>query len=120
MLQDEPPMIFKMLFAQDGNNSLKRVETKVLDGDLGDDSPLTASLPTSECTFRHKQYLSHEFVNTFTSNRQAGHSILDEVRNSSFHVRFPDSDWIGWQWEPMCRALEEYEGQCYTKNVERI
>ena len=112
-------MRFKMLFTQDRNDSLKRVATKVLDGDLDDDSSLTASLPTSECTFHHKQYLSHEFVNTFASDRQAGHSI-DEVRNSSFHVHFPDSDWIGWRWEPMCGALEEYEGQRYTKNVECI
>ncbi|KIM58061.1 hypothetical protein SCLCIDRAFT_28331 [Scleroderma citrinum Foug A] len=77
-LQDEPPMRFKMLFAQDRNNSLKRVATKVLDGDLDNNGPLTASLPTLECTFRHEQYLSHEFVNTFASDRQAGHSILDE------------------------------------------
>ncbi|KIK10473.1 hypothetical protein PISMIDRAFT_56047, partial [Pisolithus microcarpus 441] len=31
-IQDEPAMRFKMLFAQDGNDSLKRVATRVLDG----------------------------------------------------------------------------------------
>ncbi|KAI6139517.1 hypothetical protein BKA82DRAFT_4364644 [Pisolithus tinctorius] len=40
-LQDEPTMQFKMLFAQDGNDSLKRVATRVLDGNLDDASPLT-------------------------------------------------------------------------------
>ena len=67
MLQDEPPMRFKMLFAQDGNDSLKRVATKVLNGDLDDAGPLTAS-PTSEGTFHHEQYLTCEFVDRFTSD----------------------------------------------------
>jgi len=111
-------MRFKILFTQDGNDLLKRVATKVLDGDLDDTGPLTAP---SESTFHYTQYLSRKFVDTFASDRQAGHSIFDEVRTSSFHICFSDSDyWIGQRWEFMCRALEEYEGQHHTKNVERI
>ena len=111
----------KLLFAQDGNDSLKRVVTKVLDGNLDDAVPLAASLPALECTYHHEQYLTWEFVERFTSDWQAAHSIFDEVRNSYFHICFPDSDhWIGWQWEPLCGPLEEYEGQCDTKDVEHI
>ncbi|KAI6011812.1 hypothetical protein BKA83DRAFT_4474400 [Pisolithus microcarpus] len=74
-LQDEPAMRFRMLFAQDGNDSLKRVVTRMLDGDIDD---AATSLPTSEHTFHHEQYLSHEFVDKFASNRQTGHSLVDE------------------------------------------
>ena len=111
MLQDEPLMRFKILFTQDGNDSLKRVATKVMDGDLDDAGSHATSLPTLECTFHHEQYLTHEFVDKFTSNWQTGYSILDEVRSSWFHVSFPDSyRWIGQWWEPLCRVLEEYKG----------
>ncbi|KAI5987809.1 hypothetical protein EDD15DRAFT_2135429, partial [Pisolithus albus] len=77
-LQDEPSMRFKMLFAQDGNDSLKRVAIRVLDGDLDDTGSLAMSLPSSEYTFHHEQYLTREFVDTFASGRQAGHSIFDD------------------------------------------
>ncbi|KAI5995861.1 hypothetical protein EDD15DRAFT_2365295 [Pisolithus albus] len=74
-LQDEPEMRFAMLFAQDGNDSLKRVATRILDGDI---DHVTASPPTSERTFHHEQYLTREFVDKFASERQTGHSIIDE------------------------------------------
>ncbi|KAI6116970.1 hypothetical protein EDD17DRAFT_1477623 [Pisolithus thermaeus] len=74
-LQDEPAMRFSMLFTQDGNDSLKRVATRILDGDV---DHVAASLPTSERTFHHEQYLTHEFVDKFASDRQTGHSIVDE------------------------------------------
>ncbi|KAI5990606.1 hypothetical protein EDD15DRAFT_2388740 [Pisolithus albus] len=77
-LQDEPAMRFKMLFAQDGNDSLKRVATRVLDGNLDDTGPQAATLPTSDYTLHHEQYLTPEFVETFASDRQTGHSIVDE------------------------------------------
>ncbi|KAI5992520.1 hypothetical protein EDD15DRAFT_2388285 [Pisolithus albus] len=67
-LQDEPEMRFAMLFAQD-------VATRILDGDI---DHVTASPPTSECTFHHEQYLTREFVDKFASERQTGHSIIDE------------------------------------------
>ncbi|KAI6137148.1 hypothetical protein F5141DRAFT_1185925 [Pisolithus sp. B1] len=44
-LQDEPVMQFRMLFTQDGNDSLKRVATRILDGDMDD---AATSLPTSD------------------------------------------------------------------------
>ncbi|KAI5985372.1 hypothetical protein EDD15DRAFT_2390180 [Pisolithus albus] len=75
-LQDEPAMRFKMLFAQDGNDSLKRVATRVLDGNL--DDTLATSVPTLEHAFHHEQYLTCEFVEKFASDRQTGHSIIDE------------------------------------------
>ncbi|KAI6113495.1 hypothetical protein EV401DRAFT_1982963 [Pisolithus croceorrhizus] len=74
-LQDEPAMRFRMLIAQDGNDSLKRVATRILDGDV--DNAAT-SLPTLERTFHHEQYLTREFVDKFASNRHMGHSIMDE------------------------------------------
>ncbi|KAI6023157.1 hypothetical protein BKA83DRAFT_4053758 [Pisolithus microcarpus] len=79
-LQDEPAMRFKMLFAQDGNDSLKRVATRVLDGNLDDTDQLATSVPTLEHAFHHEQYLTREFVEKFASDRQTGHSIVDEVR----------------------------------------
>ncbi|KAI6138184.1 hypothetical protein BKA82DRAFT_4333280 [Pisolithus tinctorius] len=77
-LQDEPTMRFKMLFAQDGNDSLKRVATRVLDGNLDDASPLTPSHPMLEGAFHHEQYLTRDFVEKFASGRQTGHSIVAE------------------------------------------
>ncbi|KAI6018452.1 hypothetical protein BKA83DRAFT_4127671 [Pisolithus microcarpus] len=75
---DEPAMRFKMLFAQDGNDSLKRVATRVLDGNLDDTDQLATSLPTLEHAFHHEQYLTREFVEKFASDQQTGHSIVDE------------------------------------------
>ncbi|KAI6137849.1 hypothetical protein BKA82DRAFT_4334081 [Pisolithus tinctorius] len=77
-LQDEPTMRFKMLFAQDGNDSLKRVATRVLDGNLDDASPLTPSHPMLEGAFHHEQYLTRDFVEKFASGQQTGHSIVAE------------------------------------------
>ncbi|KIK11303.1 hypothetical protein PISMIDRAFT_19641, partial [Pisolithus microcarpus 441] len=59
-LQDEPEMRFAML---------------ILDGDI---DHVAASPPTSERTFHHEQYLTREFVDKFASERQTGHSIVDE------------------------------------------
>ncbi|KAI5999231.1 hypothetical protein EDD15DRAFT_2363309 [Pisolithus albus] len=74
-LQDEPAMRFVMLFAQDGNDSLKRVATRILDGDI---DHVAASLHASERTFHHEQYLMRDFVDKFASDRQTGHSIVNE------------------------------------------
>ncbi|KIK18692.1 hypothetical protein PISMIDRAFT_14188 [Pisolithus microcarpus 441] len=65
---DEPAMRFKMLFAQDGNDSLKRVATRVLDGNLDDTDQLATSLPTLEHAFHHEQYLTRKFVEKFASD----------------------------------------------------
>ncbi|KIK13838.1 hypothetical protein PISMIDRAFT_17711 [Pisolithus microcarpus 441] len=75
---DELAMQFKMLFAQDGNDSLKRVATRVLDGNLDDTDQLATSVPTLEHAFHHEQYLTRKFVEKFASDRQTGHSIVDE------------------------------------------
>ncbi|KIK17256.1 hypothetical protein PISMIDRAFT_15258 [Pisolithus microcarpus 441] len=75
---DELAMQFKMLFAQDGNDSLKRVATRVLDGNLDDTNQLTTSVPTLEHAFHHEQYLTREFIEKFASDRQTGHSIVDK------------------------------------------
>ncbi|KAI5996959.1 hypothetical protein EDD15DRAFT_2163188 [Pisolithus albus] len=74
-LQDEPAMRFAMLFTQDGNDSLKRVATRILDGDI---DHVAASLHASERTFHHEQYLMRDFVDKFASDRQTGHSIVNE------------------------------------------
>jgi len=75
-------MRFKILFAQDRNDSLKRVATKVLDGNLDDTGPLTVP---SESTFHHAQYLSHKFVDTFASDQQAGHTSANPGKFHSGH-----------------------------------
>ncbi|KIK20324.1 hypothetical protein PISMIDRAFT_13075 [Pisolithus microcarpus 441] len=75
---DKPAMRFKMLFAQDGNDSLKRVVTRVLDGNLDDTDQLATSVPTLEHAFHHEQYLTCKFIEKFASDRQTGHSIVDE------------------------------------------
>ncbi|KAI6117929.1 hypothetical protein F5141DRAFT_1187094 [Pisolithus sp. B1] len=72
---DEPAMCFAMLFTQDRNDSLKQVAMRILDGNV---NHVAASLPTSEHTFHHEQYLTHEFINKFASDQQMGHSIIDE------------------------------------------
>ncbi|KAI6153043.1 hypothetical protein BKA82DRAFT_4326878 [Pisolithus tinctorius] len=77
-LQDKPTMQFKMLFAQDRNDSLKRVVTRVLDDNLNDASPLTPSHPMLEGVFHHEQYLTCDFVKKFASRQQTGHSIIAE------------------------------------------
>ncbi|KIK18075.1 hypothetical protein PISMIDRAFT_110128 [Pisolithus microcarpus 441] len=77
-LQDKPAMQFKMLFAQDGNDSLKRVVTRVLDGNLDDTDQLATSVPTLEHAFHHEQYLTREFIEKFASDQQTGHSIIDK------------------------------------------
>ncbi|KAI6016970.1 hypothetical protein BKA83DRAFT_4497506 [Pisolithus microcarpus] len=68
-------MHFAMLFTQDSNDSLKRVATRILDGNI---DHVAASPPTSECTFHHEQYPTCEFINKFASEWQTGHSIVDE------------------------------------------
>ncbi|KAI6146361.1 hypothetical protein BKA82DRAFT_59363, partial [Pisolithus tinctorius] len=77
-LQDKLAIQFKMLFAQDRNDSLKRVVTRVLDGNLDDTAPLTTSHPMLEGMFHHEQYLTHDFVKKFASEWQTGHSIVAE------------------------------------------
>ncbi|KAI6135980.1 hypothetical protein F5141DRAFT_1059245 [Pisolithus sp. B1] len=52
----------------------------ILDGDMDD---AATSLPTSEHTFYHEQYLTHEFVDEFASNWQADHSLIDKDGDSN-------------------------------------
>ena len=67
ILQGEQPLKFLMLYALDGNNSLKCVQCKLLSEDSEANS-ISIKLPTSQ-VLSYPQYLSRDFV-----DQQVGHS----------------------------------------------
>ncbi|KAI6013128.1 hypothetical protein BKA83DRAFT_4466258 [Pisolithus microcarpus] len=80
---DQPDWQLKHGCPAYGNDSLKQVVTRILDGNIND---AATSLPTSEHTFHHEQYLTHEFVNKFASNQQTGHSLINEDSDDNLCV----------------------------------
>ena len=65
ILEGETPLKFSMLYALDGNDSLKRIQRKLLSED-GEGTSISVELPTSQ-VLRCPRYLSREFV-----DQQAG------------------------------------------------
>ncbi|KAI6027836.1 hypothetical protein BKA83DRAFT_4471322 [Pisolithus microcarpus] len=63
-LTDEPELKFKLLYAMDGNDSLKRVIRRLPDEIEGSHPPLSHDLPTGQ-VLTSSRYLSREFVNRF-------------------------------------------------------
>ncbi|KAI6014150.1 hypothetical protein BKA83DRAFT_4473883 [Pisolithus microcarpus] len=63
-LTDEPELKFKLLYAMDGNDSLKRVIRRLPDEIEGGHPPLSHDLPTGQ-VLTSSRYLSREFVNRF-------------------------------------------------------
>lgn len=65
-LENEPDLTFKMLYAMDGNDSLKRVHRKLVtpEGLPGE----SCELPTGS-TLTCSRYLSRDFVNTFAAKK---------------------------------------------------
>ena len=66
ILQGEQPLKFSILYALDGNDSLKRVQRKLLSED-GEANSISIKLPTSQ-VLSSPQYLSRDFV-----DQQVGH-----------------------------------------------
>ncbi|KAI6016132.1 hypothetical protein BKA83DRAFT_4465493 [Pisolithus microcarpus] len=62
-LTDEPGLKFKLLYAMDGNDSLKHV-LRCLSDEIADNHPLSHDLPTSQI-LTSSHYVSHEYVNKF-------------------------------------------------------
>ncbi|KIN92747.1 hypothetical protein M404DRAFT_172701, partial [Pisolithus tinctorius Marx 270] len=60
-LKDEPHLKFKILYAMDGNNSLKRILCHIAEDEDSHELPTTQKVPTT-C------YLSREFVDSFAQS----------------------------------------------------
>ncbi|KAG1777172.1 hypothetical protein EV702DRAFT_1045562 [Suillus placidus] len=67
-LQNEPAMTFRLLYAMDGNDSLKRVSRRLLGADRDYLGP-SIELPMTQWVC-NDQYLSHEYVNEWANPAQ--------------------------------------------------
>jgi hypothetical protein len=76
VLTDEPNLTFSLLYAMDGNDSLKRVLRRTLDTD--DSLGTSCELPTGQ-QLKSDRYLSRTFVDKFA--RDSG-TAGDEVRRA--------------------------------------
>ena len=91
ILQGEQPLKFSMLYALDGNDSLKRVQRKLLSED-GEANSISIELPTSQ-VLSCPRYLSRDFV-----DQQVGHSsntATAEVRK--LYLYYLNSDLLNTQ-----------------------
>lgn len=80
VLTDEETLIFKMLYAMDGNDSLKRVLRRSLDDD--DSLGTSSELPTGQL-FTSDRYLSRTFVDQFArESAMAGDEVCTNYRLS--------------------------------------
>ena len=103
---DEPDLKFKLLFAMDGNDSLKRI-LRHLPEDIEDASlPLVSrELPTGQI-LTSSRYLPREYVNQFATAGSAD-PPLDEV--SLFIYIFAVVTFHkGLRCQSLCWTLEEY------------
>ncbi|KAI6146179.1 hypothetical protein BKA82DRAFT_4330387 [Pisolithus tinctorius] len=64
-LKDEPRLKFKILYAMDGNDSLKRILRHIVEDEDSHELPTTQKVPTT-------RYLSREFVDSFAQIGQTG------------------------------------------------
>ncbi|KIO08058.1 hypothetical protein M404DRAFT_58346, partial [Pisolithus tinctorius Marx 270] len=60
-LKDEPHLKFKILYAMDSNDSLKRILRRIAEDEDSHELPTTQKVPTT-------RYLSHEFVDSFAQS----------------------------------------------------
>ena len=74
-LQDEPPLLFKMLYAMDGNDSLKRVSHTLFTYD----APRSSELPTGQCVDTHHYYLLQTYAEDF-SEKATSHCPMPKVK----------------------------------------
>ena len=82
-LQDEPPLLFKMLYAMDGNDSLKRVSHTL----FTHDAPRSSELPTGQRVDAHRYYLPRTYVEDF-SEKATSHRPKPEVKVPHEHFLF--------------------------------
>ena len=103
---DEPDLKFKLLFAMDGNDSLKRILQR-LPEDIEDASlPLVSrELPTGQI-LTSSRYLPREYVNQFATAGSAD-PPLDEV-SLFIHIFAVVTFHKGLRCQSLCRTLEEY------------
>jgi hypothetical protein len=83
VLADEEKLTFKMLYAMDGNDSLKRVIRRTLDNVNDSDSVhmLSSELPTGQ-TLTSDRYLPRTFVDQFAQNSPSVCQDLAPPENS--------------------------------------
>ncbi|KII93196.1 hypothetical protein PLICRDRAFT_383096 [Plicaturopsis crispa FD-325 SS-3] len=98
-LKDEDPLLFSMLYTQDGNDSLRRVVKRSPsdeDGKLGPSS----ELPTAR-QVKGDRYLSREYVNKWANRElQNATAVADDLDKD------PDSDTpCGGRWKNMNQAI---------------
>ncbi|KAG1778638.1 hypothetical protein EV702DRAFT_934528, partial [Suillus placidus] len=81
-LKDEAPLMFTLLFAMDGNDSLKRILRRTLyidDNDSGESS----ELPTTQHV-QGDRYLSREYVNQWKKAGAGDSEVCLSVRSTTF------------------------------------
>ncbi|KIJ64310.1 hypothetical protein HYDPIDRAFT_90572, partial [Hydnomerulius pinastri MD-312] len=103
ILKEEPNLRFKLLYAQDGNDSLKRVMKKALDEDLEDEGVVPSSLarPSDSASevLVGDRYLSREYVDGFAASSR---DLLNgEVSMSSLSGTVDDGNPCAGRWKNM-------------------
>ena len=77
-IQDEPPLLFKMLYAMDGNDSLKRVSHTLFTQDGHHDSlGRSNELPTGQHVQTDRYYLPRTYVESFSDKGTSHHPKLE-------------------------------------------
>ncbi|KAG2038237.1 hypothetical protein BDR03DRAFT_933641 [Suillus americanus] len=87
VLTDEPKLTFSLLYAMDGNDSLKRVLQRTLDTD--DSLGTSCELPMGQ-QLRSDRYLSHTFVDLFARDSS---TAGNEVSGVSFASNSCEGRW---------------------------
>jgi hypothetical protein len=104
MLQNEESMRFRLLYAIDGNDSLKRILRRVSEDEEKEKASRKSSeLPTFQ-NFVCDRYLSRDFVNQF-AHQQGGTTTPAGVRVLNFML-MPVNPLIGHRSESVRWALE--------------
>jgi len=86
-LLDEPALQFKMLYAMDGNDSLKRVSHTLFTQDGHSESlPRSSELPTGQCVVFDRYYLPRPYVEQF-AEKAVSHHPKPEVSGLYEHIQ---------------------------------
>ena len=106
-LMDEPDLKFRLLFAMDGNDSLKRILRR-LPEDIEDATrPLVSrELPTGQ-VFTSSRYLPREYVDQF-AKADSIDPPLSEVSVLLYILAVVVTFRQGLRCQSLCRTLEEY------------
>ena len=82
-LQDKLPLLFKMLYTMDGNDSLKRVSHTL----FTHDAPCSSELLTGQRVNAHHYYLPQTYIEDF-SEKATSHCPKPEVKVPHEHFLF--------------------------------